>query len=192
MRVSLPISYLGAEVVFFLHIFVAQRFDSSSWHNIVNQLNGHRKPLDAQSLGLQSHTACKTLVWIHPTEHSSHLLSSPGPSASSPRRTALTLQKEIIGGVLRRRFFLSVFLKVGQAVTTQASGCQLSLLSPFWLVQFTLWEKRRRDRVSWSRVPLRETDAFPNVLTRVFSQWGSNRGPRDKTKKWVTVFPCCT
>lgn len=130
----------------------------------------HKSSVDPQSLGLQSHTACKTLIWIHPTQQSSHLLPSPDRQHSSP---LCWLCRRKSPGKCRKLFFFSLFFHQGRASSyNSASGWQWSLQFP-WLLQFTVWGKGeatessgraflsvRPTRTQTTRVFLSSRDAF--------------------------------
>lgn len=145
----------------------------------------HKSSVDPQSLGLQSHTACKTLIWIHPTQQS---------SPDRPSSPLCWLCRRKSPGKCRKLFFFFSFFHQGRASSyNSASGWQWSLQFP-WLLQFTVWGKGEatecRGRAFLSVRPTRTqtTAFFSQVGTLSISGWKSERSfprvtPRSVKKK---------
>lgn len=146
----------------------------------------HKSSVDPQSLGLQSHTACKTLIWIHPTQQS---------SPDRPSSPLCWLCRRKSPGKCRKLFFFFslFFIKVGQAVTTRllADSDPCSFLDYFSL-RFEGKERRQSVVVArsspWDRPVPKRRAFFSQVGTLSISGWKSERSfprvtPRSVKKK---------
>lgn len=149
----------------------------------------HKSSVDPQSLGLQSHTACKTLIWIHPTQQS---------SPDRPSSPLCWLCRRKSPGKCRKLFFFSLFfIKVGQAVTTRllADSDPCSFLDYFSL-RFEGKERRQSVVVArsspWDRPVPKRRAFFSQVGTLSISGWKSERSfprvtPRSVKKKNIVA-----